>query len=124
MNRELIKKYKKEFDYWLDNPNDLLFKSNIDKESKWRKLYADGDDWTWTDHNKIQIVINDNYVEFRKALAEGKTIQTKLLSQEYPSAITNAEKRTEWIDFDVNTNKFMGYPKYYRIKPEEVIEVK
>ena len=117
---------KKEFDYWLDNKNGLLFYD--EHHNGWYNLH---DDYQWNctieeveEFGKYGYVINDEYVEFRKALAEGKIIQTKLLSSEYPKAIGNAEKRTEWIDFDTKTNKFMGYPRHYRIKPEETIEVK
>jgi molybdopterin converting factor small subunit len=109
MNRELIKKYKKEFDYWLDNPDNLLFKSNIDKESKWRKFDDSGDDWTWTHHynDKVKIVINDEYVEFRKALAEGKTIQF----------LQGIKNNTEWIDADESYFNGCG-TNYLRVKQD------
>lgn len=116
MNKALIKKYKAEFDHWINGGELLIGYKSKFEPVEWNVLVED--DWDYC-ISKFTIVINDYYVEFRKALTEGKTIQTKLLSSEYPSAITNAEKRTEWIDFDVETNKFMGYSKYYRIKPKE-----
>ncbi len=120
MNRELIKKYKKEFDYWLDNPDNLLFKSNIDKESKWRKFDDSGDDWTWTHHynDKVQIVINDEYVEFRKAIIEGKTIQYYDCVFQHELCV-NLDKY-DWIDLSIATSSFTFSDKLkYRIKPEE-----
>ncbi len=120
MNKELIKKYKKEFDYWLDNPDNLLFKSNIDKESKWRKFDDSGDDWTWTHHynDKVQIVINDEYVEFRKAIIEGKTIQYYDCVFQHELCV-NLDKY-DWIDLSIATSSFTFSDKLkYRIKPEE-----
>lgn len=122
MNKETIVKYEKEFLAWCKGESVLLGAptSMHDRTLIWREV-RDFNDWKPLD---TVYVLNDYYSIYRKALAEGKTIQTKLLSSEYPKAISNAEKRTEWIDFDNETNKFMGYPRYYRIKPEEVIEVK
>lgn len=123
MNRELIKKYKKEFDYWLDNPDNLLFKSNIDKESKWRKFDDSGDDWTWTHHynDKVQFIIDDEYVEFRKAIIEGKTIQYYDCVFQHELCV-NLDKY-DWIDLSIATSSFTFSDKLkYRIKPEEVIE--
>ena len=59
---------------------------------------------------KMQYVIDDKYVEFRKALAEGKIVQ----EQDYYSK--------QW--FDMKTPDFHGasdtqYEGVYRIKPEE-----
>lgn len=71
MNIGLIKKYKTEFDHLL-NGGKLLF-CNI-HEKKWINLT----DRHWSAGlSTTMIVINDEYVEFRKALAEGKTIEFK-----------------------------------------------
>lgn len=99
MNKELIKKYKTEFDHWL-------------KEGK--LLYNCGQSWIeclksfrWDNdvRNDLQFIINDEYVEFRKAIAEGKTIQVNNLFDE------------SWTD--IKDVKFTGNVKMYRIKPEE-----
>ena len=74
MNKELVKEYKKEFEHWL-NGGKLKVRPNNDK---WFDVR---DDTIWLMPNDIKIVINDEYVEFRKALAEGKTVQIK----EHPS---------------------------------------
>lgn len=69
MNKALINKYKTEFDHWL-------------KDGK--LLYNCGQTWIeclksfrWDNdiRNDLQFIINDEYVEFRKALAEGKIVE-------------------------------------------------
>jgi len=67
MNKEVIKKYKKEFDWWL-NGGTVLLKTT---EGAWQEKI--NDHWQY----KGPYVINDEYTKFRKALAEGKTIQIK-----------------------------------------------
>jgi hypothetical protein len=104
MNKELIKKYKIEFEYWLNDSELLCLLDNPDEN--WFKVSKDTKIWAYDYDKDIKfIVINDEYVEFRKALAEGKTIQV-------------FNKHTEkWIDLDKileNTNISL-----YRIKPEE-----
>lgn len=103
MNKELIKKYQTEFDHWL-NGGELL--TSIDKIN-WEDVT---DNNSWSNIDRVYI-INDEYVEFRKALAEGKIIQ----QQDYYSK--------EWID--MKTDKFHGasdtqYEGVYRIKPDEL----
>ena len=72
MNKELIKKYKNEFNHWLNNKSLLMANKNT---KSWITLT----DNTWNIEenfvNDLLIVIKDDFVEFRKALAEGKTIQ-------------------------------------------------
>lgn len=66
MNKELIKKYKPEFEHWL-NGGKLLIKLS----TGWEPVPLD---YAWHLTSKL-IIIDDEYVELRKALAEGKTIQ-------------------------------------------------
>jgi len=70
MNINLIKKYKKEFDHWLDGGK-LLYRNSPDNgiDSTWHN--ADTNKDIFTDKYRIEIVIDDEYVEFRKALVEG-----------------------------------------------------
>ena len=68
MNKELIKKYKAEFDHWLDGGK-LLHK---DEFGNWENTR---DIWDLRTERIKAIVINDEYVEFRKAGAEGKQLQ-------------------------------------------------
>ena len=70
MNKELIKKYKTEFDHWL-NGGKLLAKPNI---KGWINYY--GED-IWTHSAETLIVIDDEYSMFRKALIEGKIVEFK-----------------------------------------------
>lgn len=104
MNKELIKKYRKEFNHWLDGDR-LLAKHSV---SGWIEYY--GED-IWTHQTDLQIVIDDEYVEFRKALAEGKTVE-RLVGGSYD--ITGV-----WQDFNICTHKFDMEPKKYHIKPDE-----
>ena len=105
MNKELIKKYKAEFEYWL-NVGKLQAKFVY---NQW--VEAPKDIFSYNMVNFV-LVIDDEYVEFRKALAEGKTIQ-------HISATTG-----ELIDFNKGfeptpSYTFLATPEYYRIKLEE-----
>ena len=107
MNKELIKKYKKEFDYWLDNPDNLLFYD--EHHNGWHNLHYDYQ-WNCTveemeEFGKYGYVINDEYVEFRKALAEGKIVQ-------YLGQYSNMWHEVQEPDFNL-------HPTCYRIKPDE-----
>ena len=100
MNKQLINKYKKEFDHWL-NGGSILIKSDLG----WCPIATE---FAWSCNISVDalLVINDEYVEFRKALAEGETIQ-----------INNSNPET-WIDID--TDKLAHYnPSFLRIKPDE-----
>lgn len=102
MNKQLINKYKPEFDHWLNEGSLLMSNKNT-------KVWITLTNNTWTctapsvDH--LLIVINDEYVEFRKALTEGKTI-------EYFGQTSNV-----W--HEVPEPNFVLHPTCYRIKPDE-----
>lgn len=97
MNKELIKKYKAEFDHWLDGGNILVKMS-----TGWSPVIAD---YTW--HlNDRPYVINDEYVEFRKAGAEGKQLQVS-----YNGGKTWFDKSYRKISWSKS--------QLVRIKPEE-----
>ena len=68
MNKQLIKTYFKEFEHWL-NGGKLLAKHD---NKGWINYY--GED-IWTHSAETLIVIDDEYIEFRKALVEGKAIE-------------------------------------------------
>lgn len=105
MNKELIKKYKAEFDHWL-NGGKLLIKMS----TGWEPVPTD---YTWHLTDKLYI-INDEYVEFRKASAEGKTIQCNAKEGENDITYT-AYGHTWWVD----TTEFKYATRFYRVKPEE-----
>lgn len=96
MNKELIKKYKKEFDHWL-NGGSLLTKSFSNCDITLYEEVTDSN--SWSNPHRVYI-INDEYVEFRKALCEGKTVQ-------HISATTG-----EWVDFNKG---FEPTPSYKQI---------
>ena len=101
MNKELIKKYKEEFDYWL-NGGSLEY-----KVFNYGWAVSNNVTFNWELPENIEhIVIRDEYVEFRKALAEGKKI-------EFLDNVDNS-----WTPFDDRVG-FGNHIREYRIKPEE-----
>ena len=98
MNKELIKKYKAEFDHWL-NGGKLLAKHD---NKGWINYY--GED-IWTHSAETLIVIDDEYSMFRKALIEEENIE--VLQQ-------NTER---WVSIDIIIKSIK--PELYRIKPKE-----
>ena len=107
MNKELINKNICEFMHWLKGGKVL---SKYTLFSGWSDC-QDEDIWRIPNKNisEVLIVIDDYYVEFRKALAEGKIVQ----KQDYYSK--------QW--FDMKTPDFHGasdtqYEGVYRIKPD------
>ena len=117
MNKELIKKYKVEFNYWL-NGGELLY-SYIDDKLLWKSMdEIDKNTYPVYIRNPFQlsehhiIIINDEYVEFRKALAEGKTVEFK-------------HPQVGYKDWEIVTQEHLFQSvvpgREYRIKPEETI---
>lgn len=102
MHKQTIKKYKQEFEHWL-NGGDVLIMETF---GGWSKKTSEN--WNF----RGPYVINDEYVEFRKALAVGSTIQIMVTS----------EKENYWRDL---TNPQFNEPKEkYRIKPNCTEEIK
>lgn len=97
MNKELIKKYKNEFNHWLEEGK-ILYKH------KHSIAWWTNDCWNYSSDYVQAIIINDDFVEFRKALAEGKTIQ-----------FNNAGI---WKDIKFIVIGQDETPSNYRIKPE------
>lgn len=106
MNKELIKKYKPEFDHWLNGGSTLLgIRNLVSSTIRWYPSISDPFEEESTS-GELLVIINDEYSIYRKALAEGKTIQ-----------INNSNPET-WIDID--TDKLANYnPSFLRIKPDE-----
>ena len=103
MNKAVIKKYRECFDWWLDGGQ--LQTRNI--------KYIDGISSEWhvtvIPYCNYQFIINDKYVEFRKALAEGKTVEKC-----YYESVDNPRV---WKDMEED---FCGMIETYRIKPNEI----
>lgn len=119
MNKELIKKYKAEFDHWLNGGNTQVYYKKDDEPKWWtdkESINYGGDDNFSNIIDKslspdyVLVVIDDEYVEFRKALAEGKTIQCNAKEGAY-----TAYGDTLWVD----TTEFKYATRFYRVKPEE-----
>jgi len=100
MNKELIKKYKEEFDKWLVTGTVWV---NL---NGWQLL---GEDYTWV--HTCPHVIDDEYTKFRKALAEGKTIQEDI--EDYDDIFATPS----WITR--HKIDFTNVKGELRIKPEE-----
>ena len=106
MNKALIKKYKKEFDYWLEDGKLLLGYKCRYSSIEWMDLNEDDWDYCLT---KIIIVINDEYTELRKAQAEGQQIQVFKTSNDQ-----------KWIDVDSILDAVPV--ELHRIKPMEKLK--
>ena len=124
MNKELIKQYKTEFDYWL-NGGKLLARRGISDPNDgdyaytiWYEIGQEGWDidkvFNYSlEYDKVQIIIDDEYIEFRKALAENKTVEVF-----FPAQYNNG--KDEWADCkNISHFHFSGKVSDYRIKPEE-----
>ena len=111
MNTELIKKYKAEFDHFL-NGGELLIRY-YDYEDREYKEWKEVDrNYNWNDgslYKAPQFIINDNFSELRKALCDGKTVQA-------------------YYKFN-NTWNYIIKPEFkdnvsnYRIKPESEFKI-
>ena len=101
MNKKIINKYKAEFDYWLNGGSLCIYRT--DTEEFWEPTTILN--WDPSKPETILYIINDKYVEFRKALAEGKVI-------EYLGQSSNVWHEVQEPDFNL-------HPTCYRIKPDE-----
>ena len=97
MNLNLIRKYETEFLHMLHGG---------------KLKYFTGKEWLtysgvelWTASNDLKIIIDDQYVEFRKALVDGKTIEERYY--------------TPTDHWGKHLSGFAVSPKMLRIKPKE-----
>lgn len=118
MNKELIKKYKVEFDHWLNGGKILYASYDLDEKnySAWYELHHDCK-WDYNNAYRFKFIINDAYVEFRKALAEGKTLQYNFGNY----GINKKDFPDSWKDLDLSIGILADRtcPENYRVKPEE-----
>ena len=114
MNKELIKKYKKEFDHFI---NDGKLLCSLKDELKW--INATEATWNFKDEENIVIIINDKYSHLRKALIEGKIIQIWEVTEQHDS--DSSKDIYGWKDFKSLKphSPFGGEIHNYRIKPKE-----
>ena len=108
MNKELIKKYKAEFDHWL-NGGKLLSKYTL--IPTWSDCQSE-DIWRIPDENisKVLIVINDEYATYRKALAEGKIVEVATDHNDIDGYIWESIEDDDFHYFNIDE---------IRIKPED-----
>ena len=115
MNKELIKTYKTEFDHWLDGGNVQVYYKK-DDEPKWLTdeeciEYEGHDNFNHIIQNSLEpedvlIIIDDEYIEFRCALANDK-------------AVEYLDFKNEWRDLKENCRKLEGVClSRLRVKPE------
>jgi len=110
MNKQLIIDNKQAFDHWLNGrqiwyKKDQWYIADITAPAFW-----DNADMS------IKIVINDEYVKFRKALAEGKEVQLKNVYG-YDSNV----KKDKWMKVD---KIYTHIPlQYYRIAPKDIFKI-
>ena len=98
MNKQLIKKYFKEFNYWLDGGNVQAFYIK-DDEPKWTTdeeciKYEGHDNFSHIMQNSLEpedvlIIIDDEYIEFRGALANDKIVEYLDFRGEWRNLIEN-----------------------------------
>ena len=116
MNKELIKTYFEEFKHWLNGGNVQVYYKK-DDEPKWLTdeeciEYEGHDNFNHIMQNSLEpedvlIIIDDEYIEFRKALAKGK-------------AVEYLDFKNEWRDLRENCRKLEGVClSRLRVKPEE-----
>ena len=120
MNKEIINKYKPEFEHWLNGGSLCIYRT--DTKQFWEPTTI----FNWDPENPKTVVylINDEYVEFRKALAEGKTIQIYDVIKQH---ITNPNlDEYGWRDFKsfTQSSPFSKSVGCYRIKPIKPIGLK
>lgn len=112
-NPELIKKYKKEFDFMINGGNLWIGRSHPVNGWHWSKHTANhpGDEIDWNAIDYEAIVIDDEYAEFRKAIYEGKLVQF------------SRGKLSGWKTLGENP-KFERKPEDYRIieKEERIVK--
>ena len=108
MNKQLIKKYFKEFEHWL-NGGKVLSKYTLLPE--WSDC-QDENIWRIPSKNitDVLIVINDEYVEFRKAMAEGKIVEVAIDYNDIDGYIWKNIKHDKFHYYNIDE---------IRIKPEE-----
>ena len=107
MNLELIRKYLPEFNsYVKGQPLTLGYKTHWGTYEWTDLVWADWD----SSINEHIIIINDEYLPYRKALAEGKTVQ-------YMNSNGEIKSLDDWDN--IGWKQFKGCVENYRIKPDE-----
>ena len=111
MTKEQVLKHKEAIEFFINNPD----------RGVWTK-HQSGSGWkldTAPNFLPLQIYVpNDDFAEFRKALINGKSIQSKIdyICPSSASANLNNDWNENW---DPAIYGFHFTPEFYRIKPDE-----
>ena len=106
MNTKLIREFKTEFDWWLEDPENRKVMVKVSGEWDSSEDLVHGP-FAWPLPELITAIVkNDEYAEFRMAEADGETIQCKR---------PISSKVTGWVE--ANTSCMSGGVDCYRIKP-------
>lgn len=105
MNKDVIKKYKDVFNYWLDGGKVWFKDGGPMLTDRWIKLVEPVTWCTGMEYNPIYVQ-DDEYAELRKAGADGKQLQVS-----YDCGKTWYDKSTKKISWNDN--------QLVRIKPDE-----
>jgi hypothetical protein len=110
MNAELIKQYKPEFDH-------QLYGGKLQHRDEFGEWHSTRDIWDSKDGQITAVVVDDEYLPFRKALAEGKTVQYNFGNH----GINRKDFPDSWKDLDQSIGILAdrACPENYRIKPNE-----
>ena len=108
MNIPTIKKFKEEFDQWIFGSKALYRKVS---QPNW--LPVTMNTWDITVNLIDAIIMDDIYIEFRKALAEGETVQVYTIIEKAPIGFHDVYG---WKD--IKTIKYSPSVLDYRIKPK------
>ena len=111
---DTVKKYKKEWEY-LINGGELAVKcfSELVYPQFKRWLITNKDELNSFTSNFGEVyLINDEYVEYRKAQTENKTIEYRVLWR-------NGEIAQDWTQTDIIQEMSIGAITEFRVKPEE-----
>lgn len=125
MNKQLINKYKLEFDHWLNDGIVLMGKRNLSNNTiKW---YPSITNPFIEISESIIIIIKDEYFTYRKALAEGKTIeylgQSSNLWQELENANFNLHQTCYRIQPDKPKFKVGDFVRYIHAHTPKALEI-
>ena len=103
MIKELIKKYKPEFDHWM-NGGTLLYRNFDYKKQEFNLWEVCGEEFLWNVRPVKHpcIIINDEYVEFRKALAEGKIVEVAIDYNDIDGYIWKSIEDDEFHHFNID----------------------
>lgn len=108
MNKELIKNFREEFDYFLNEGKVILGARDFQRNVITWYPSVENPFLEESTSRELIVIKDDIYVKFRKAIAGGKTVQY------------SPDNCETWSDLDSNAKINFRWPlQNYRIKPDE-----